>query len=406
MGALSAIFALFFVLAAPAAVTTYEVGAVRSRANLQSAGAFLGQGDLMFKRLVAAMATVIALVLLTGTAHAVSPPVIDGGICTATNSGIRWSGGGEHKGHKVYRRTRANSTQPWGPQKLVFVTSGNSHVHEYSEPRNNGQARYIVSATDGSTSSTRSNFFHCNTLPPYFVGGFETGNLSQWPYLGDANGVSVVRAPTFGSGSAYAAKAVTGDDPDSSNSGDASYVEMNSFEHPWQNDGVAWHRIEVLFPSGTNPSYPGTFTPSPRSVGWNMFMEWHEQGACPASSYAGVWNNGNGTARLLLRLAGGDPADPTLKWIEDADLLIYDHWYEVLVKMDWSSDPNVGHVEWWVDGKQKFSAHFPTLYKEANGCLPGVLFETGHYRKTATWTDTLYWDGVRVGPTRNSVASG
>ena len=146
--------------------------------------------------------------------------------------------------------------------------------------------------------------------------------------------------------------------------------------------------------------------PSTQSSGWNMFMEWHEQGACPASSYAGVWNNGNGTARLLLRVVGGDPGHPTWRWIEDPELLQYDHWYEVLVRMKWSPDPAIGYVEWWVDGERKFSGNFPTLYEEVNGCLSGVLFETGHYRKTATWTDTLYWDGVTVGPTRSSVASG
>jgi hypothetical protein len=236
--------------------------------------------------------------------------------------------------------------------------------------------------------------------PPWFVGDFETGDLSQWPYLGDAHGVSVVSSPTRGPSSRYAARAETTDVPDSSVGGDASYVESGSFGLPWENDGSdAWFSISVLLPSGTNPAYPGTFTPSPSS-GWNMFMEWHiSPGVSGQSPYVGVRGG-----HLVFRLVGGQESSPQSHWVADTTPLQFDHWYDIQVRMKWSPDPDVGYAEWWVDGVRKFAGDFPTLYRRTNGSASSVMFDAGHYRGTQSWTDTVYFDGVKVGPARASVA--
>jgi hypothetical protein len=240
--------------------------------------------------------------------------------------------------------------------------------------------------------------------PPYFVGDFETGDLSQWPYLGDAHGVSVVGTPTSGPASRHAAKAETTNAPDSSNGGDASYVETGSFGLPWENDGAdAWFGMAVLLPSGANPAFPGKFTSSPSS-GWNMFMEWHiSPGVGGSSPYVGV-RNSNGAPRLVLRLVGGPEANPQTQWVDDPTPLQYDHWYDISVRMKWSPNPAIGYAEWWVDGVRKFADSFPTLYSRNDGTASSVMFDAGHYRGTQAWTDTVYFDGVRVGPTRSSVA--
>jgi len=244
-----------------------------------------------------------------------------------------------------------------------------------------------------------------SAAPPWFTGDLETGDLSQWPYLGDAHGVSVVPGPP-GAPSRFIGRAVTTNGPDSSTGGDASYLETNSFGLPWENDGAdAWFHIQVLLPSGHDLAYPGTFTPNPTSSGWNMFMEWHvSPGDGPASPYVGLWNDGNGTARLLLRLAGGNPHAAKMVWIKDPVAVRYDHWYDIAVRMKWSPDPNVGYVEWWVDGTQKFAGSFPTLYRRPNGSASSVLLDVGHYRGTQPWIDTVYFDGVRVGPTAASTS--
>lgn len=253
------------------------------------------------------------------------------------------------------------------------------------------------------------------TPAPYFVGDFEPGNLSQWPYLGDANGVTVVSTPTFNGASHYAARADTTNAADSSNGGDASYVEQNSFALPWENQGSdVWFHEEVLLPSGTDSRYPGEWFGYPYgSGGWNMFMEWHNQpGFGPGSPYFGAQTNSDGSHKLILRLWGGDEQHPTSLIVHDpvtdANGLLYDHWYDVLVRMKWNANPTKGYVEWWIDGQRAFAGAFPTLWKDTNhsngGGVGGVLFETGHYRgPSSSWTDTVYWDGVKAGPTRASV---
>jgi hypothetical protein len=305
--------------------------------------------------------------------------------CNAAGLRCRWIRGATARRHRVRRAEIGHTLR-------VAVRASNAHG----------------SRTAASPATAKVRRKAGTAARPYFVGDFETGDLSQWPYLGDAHGVSVVSSPASGGGSRYAARAVTTSVPDSSDSGDASYVAMGSFRHPWQNDGAdAWFRILVLFPSGNNPAFPGKFTPNPMSSGWNMFMEWHNSpGDGPASPYVGVWNNGNGTARLMLRLVGGDAQDPAWKWLRDRSLLRYDRWYDVLVRIRWSSDPAIGYVGWWVNGRKKFGGHFPTLYRRPDGTASSVSFQVGHYRRTVPHTDTLYFDGVKVGPTRGSVGSG
>jgi polysaccharide lyase-like protein len=247
------------------------------------------------------------------------------------------------------------------------------------------------------------------TPPAFFVGDFDTGDLSQWPYLGDAHGISVVPSPT--SDSAYAARVVTTNVPDSSIYGDGSYVQQGSFDLPWENAGAdVWHHMNLLLPSGNDPRYPGRFkgyvlgTPM---GGWNDFMEWHNRpGFGRGSSFVGTQALDDGSHILLLRIWGGTEPDGVQVRVE-GPRITFDHWYDILVRQRWSSDPAVGYVEWWVDGTRRWAGNAATLWRDTDGSNGGgdggVLFEVGHYRYSADWTDTVYVDGVKVGPTRDSV---
>jgi Polysaccharide lyase len=292
-------------------------------------------------------------------------------------------------------RTRALGASDAGATVRVLVIASNRHGSSVAVST---QTSAVSASPSGPAPPS------VPTPPPWFVGDFETGDLSQWGYLGDAHGVSVVSAPTSSANSRHAAKAETTDAPDSSTTGDASYVETGSFNLPWENEGSdAWFSMAVLLPSGSNPAYPGTFTPSPSS-GWNMFMEWHvSPGVGGSSPYVGVRNSA-GAPRLVFRLAGGAVGNPQMRWVDDPVPLQFDHWYEIAVRMKWSPDPAVGYAEWWVDGVRKFAGSFPTLYSRNDGTASNVMFDAGHYRGTQSWTDTVYFDGVRVGPTRSSVA--
>lgn len=267
----------------------------------------------------------------------------------------------------------------------------------------------IPNLATGATSRAATST-SASTKSPYFVGDFETGDLSQWPDLFDAtNGrVTVVSSPVtpFGK-SRYSAKVVTTNAPDSSVSGDASTV-AGAYGNRWERLGSdTWYRTQLLLPSGTNPAYPGKFTinASHGQRGWNMFMEWHNPPCtdCPGnynSSYVGV---ASGRPRLAFRVSGGNALRPSYRTSISKHPLRYDHWYDVVVRFVYSAKRTLGRYEVWVDRKRLFAGRAPTVYRMPDGRVRGNRFQVGHYRGTTDWTDTVYVDGVRVGPTRASV---
>lgn len=237
--------------------------------------------------------------------------------------------------------------------------------------------------------------------PGFFTGDFETGDLSQWGYLGDAHGATLVRRPTFSSSSRFALRCQTTDVPDSSVSGDACIVQPNSDDLPWANDGGdAWFRAQVLFPSGRHAAYPGMFTLSPPG-GWNVIMQWHNSPceACPPSYLSptvSVGRDARGRPALRFRMVGGNAAQPTYTYAMHPTPLRRDRWYDVVVHIRWSPDPGRGLAEWFVDGRRLLSKPLATLFRLPDGSISRTTFGVGHYRLTVPWTDTVYIDGVTV----------
>jgi Polysaccharide lyase len=243
----------------------------------------------------------------------------------------------------------------------------------------------------------------------YFVGNFESGNLRQWGYLGDAHGAVVVKSPTFDRTSRYALRCTTTNAPDSSVDGDGCYLQYGTFDAKWSAAGSdVWYRIQVLLPSGRNQAYAGRFRPSPPG-GWDMFMEWHNSpcASCPGSylsPYVGVVKRGN-RASLAFRMVGGDATNPTYTYATDPRPIAYDRWFDMLVHIRWSSDASQGRAEWFVDGRRLYSRSVATLFRLPDGSESKTMLSVGHYRATETETDTVYLDGIVAGPTRASIAS-
>jgi hypothetical protein len=83
--------------------------------------------------------------------------------------------------------------------------------------------------------------------------------------------------------------------------------------------------------------------------------------------------------------------------------LRYNHWYDILFHLIWSPDPHVGLAEWWVDGAQKASVAFPTLYTLPDGSHSYNSFGLYNYRLHGPWRSEVRFDDVAVGPDRASV---
>jgi hypothetical protein len=191
----------------------------------------------------------------------------------------------------------------------------------------------------------------------------------------------------------------------SSSSGDASFLWAGgNYNLPWLAKGAdTWFRMQVAFPDGTNAAFPGKFVHSMISSGWDTFMEWHSAPSAGYSTMVGVW--GSDPPRLQLRPVGGVMPSQTFAYIRDPNALQYNHWYDIVVHQVFSEDPSVGYIEWWVDGVQKYAAHFPTLTRRTDGSVPGVSLQAGLYRgPSRTDMGTIYIDGVKAGTTLASVS--
>jgi Polysaccharide lyase len=261
--------------------------------------------------------------------------------------------------------------------------------------------------TTTTTPSTTTTTPSSPTGTVLFNGDFDTCDLAQWSDLHDAQlginppGFIVKTAPSFGTCAAQVN--VTGA-AGSSTSGDASFLwDGGNYNLPWLSKGAdTWFRMQVAFPDGTNPAFPGKFVHSVMSSGWDTFLEWHSAPNAGYSTMVGVW--GSDPPHLQLRPVGGAASNQTFAYIRDPNNLQYNHWYDILVHQVFSDDPNVGYIEWWVDGVQKYAAHFPTLTRRADGSVPAVSLQAGLYRgPSRTDIGTIYIDGVRAGTTRAAV---
>jgi hypothetical protein len=231
--------------------------------------------------------------------------------------------------------------------------------------------------------------------------------LSQWSDLHDAQlginppGFVVGNAPSFG---LCSSRVNVTNVTSTSSSGDASFLWAGgNYNLPWLAKGSdTWFRMQVAFPDGTNAAFPGKFVHSVMSSGWDIFMEWHAAPSAGYSTTVGVW--GSDPPRLMLRPVGGAMPSQTFAWIRDTNALQYNHWYDIVVHQVFSDDPNVGYIEWYVDGVQKYAAHFPTLTRRTDGTVPAVSLQAGLYRgPSRSDMGTIYIDGVRAGTTRAAV---
>ena len=170
-----------------------------------------------------------------------------------------------------------------------------------------------------------------------------------------------------------------------------------------------WYHVRIRFPRGRY---------KPTRGAWNWLVVWHNDSRTSSFAHAysiamGVLTDYTPTPqgvtpgrrpRLFLRLLGGNVTAPQSYTVKlRANSLRYNHWYDILFHFVWSPDPDVGLAEWWVNGKQRASVAFPTLYTLPDGTHSYNGFGLYNYRLHAPWTSEVDFDDVAVGPDRGSV---
>jgi Polysaccharide lyase len=236
---------------------------------------------------------------------------------------------------------------------------------------------------------------------PYFVGDFDTCDFSQWQDMqGPGESFKVIRRPrtegrcaaslTIGPWAAGGLGSLAAD-------GAALRLKAAPYGEP---GSTVWQHFSVQF-APRFQAVPGN---------WNLFIEWHNDPGWkkfppPYLEYANLCfavRNIYGVNRIGMRIMGGQSTAPSTIWI-NGPRLEERHWYDFLIRTHWSPDPKSGMVQWWLDHKLLYSSHVPTLYARSDRSVSSVYFVADHYRRHASSTTTIRFDGFRLGPTRSSV---
>jgi MYXO-CTERM domain-containing protein len=185
----------------------------------------------------------------------------------------------------------------------------------------------------------------------------------------------------------------------------------------WEDEGNdRWYRWQAMWPDSWVGDYPkwDELTDGARSPAGSI-LEWHhdangqvETGSAPL--YLGA-NNTDITMCLV------DYTTRTCREIIKLATLLRNHWHDFVMHAKWSSDPNVGFLEMWIDGVNVLPKHMgPNKYPGMRNYLIAGLYRNGHIGDAnLLWPDgthvygtdgtpgVAYIDGFIAGYTRAAV---
>jgi len=266
-----------------------------------------------------------------------------------------------------------------------------------------------------------------------FVGDFESGDLAQWDHAVDpgprTHPLRTVRSPVRQG--RYAAQ-LTVDPGDSADEPGATRVDLFENARPgFAGEGAEeWERVWVLFPSAA--SSPTPFEPVPGN--WNWLVQWHsasrligpqsrtggqpfalgvQTGSRLADGRCSYSTRSRARAELAGYFTGGDiaPGPRRRHTFCTNRALRLDHWYEIGIHVIWSVDARLGVFQLAIDGQPLLDLHGPTLlFDSTSGAVDLPNPDLSNYRgpdprtgAAPTWSSTVFYDGLRLGPTAASV---
>jgi len=156
---------------------------------------------------------------------------------------------------------------------------------------------------------------------------------------------------------------------------------------------------------------------APTTGQWNWLVNWHNDNHTASygavSTTLGIFTDYpvvsgaiGQNPHLVLRLAGGSSASPiydSSSCSMPTNSFRYDHWYDALFHFVWHTNASNGLAEWWLDGQQVCSLHFPTLFNNPDGTQSYNTFGLYNYHLATPWSSEVDFDQVALGPDRGSV---
>jgi MYXO-CTERM domain-containing protein len=186
----------------------------------------------------------------------------------------------------------------------------------------------------------------------------------------------------------------------------------------WEDEGnERWYRWQAMWPDGWVGDYPKwdeLMTPSSRSSAGSI-VEWHHDANGAVETGSAPLYIGANNANIWMCLV--DQATSTCRESLNLATLLRGHWHDFVMHAKWSSDPNVGFLEMWIDGVNVLAMHrgpnkYPGmrnylsvgLYRNGRIGDPNLLYPNGtHVYGTDGTPGVAYIDGFIAGYTRESV---
>jgi hypothetical protein len=199
---------------------------------------------------------------------------------------------------------------------------------------------------------------------------FESGDLSQWPYITNPGGASVTTQCAYEG--RYAGQiAITGDE---------QYL---------------WHGNEALNRSEFNYQPKATGEGDTTYLGWSFYLP---EPLLNVKHEIGYWESDNSwQQQMRFNLTGdtfsftrSDAAEPYWSQPGFASAGV---WHDVAMKVHWSIDPARGYAEVWLDGKSMGRTQLPTRVNDTDA----MFTQIGLLRHRIDAREVIVIDNVRAG---------
>lgn len=213
----------------------------------------------------------------------------------------------------------------------------------------------------------------CATRQPLlWQGDFETGDLSQWNYLLNPQGLSVQEDCLYEG--RYAGRAVITGEPD-----------------------MLWHGNENLNRTefSHKPSTERIGEGQETFFGWSFYLP---QPLSEQKHEIGYWESDKSYQQTLrFNIIGQDfsfqeSAADSPFWVKPG-FALPGVWHDVVLHIGWSTNAQKGFAQVWLDGEDMGKHFFKTLYAADEG----MFTQIGFLRARDEQVETIYIDNVREG---------
>jgi hypothetical protein len=217
--------------------------------------------------------------------------------------------------------------------------------------------------------------------PPLWRVDYETGDLRQWDGGQQATEgrIAVVEDPV--EQGRYAARFEARQNEFTGGDTTANRSELLLTRYRDRVGDERWYRWSTLVPEDFPPDQPEAFA---------SIMQWQrDDNQSPLPLGFGIRGHNlritSGGTRYLGRVEFG-------------------RWLEFLVHVKWSTDPEEGFVEVWLDGDEILPrTKLQTVFTDAEGQPIGHYIKQGLYKSNDLPTAHVFHDGMLIGATRGSV---